>query len=63
MIQILKLNSNEVKQAIADYVEKNYQYNVIIDDITLAIGEETRGFGPGERDVITFKEAIVSIER
>jgi len=61
MKQIVELNENDVKQAIADYVEKHIKRDANIEDVKLDVGKQLQGQGPMEYEAIVFKKAIVKL--
>ena len=54
----IDLSEADVKEMIADYLNRK-GYGVKPDDVTLSVGQTTKGYGPNEYTECCFKGAHV----
>ena len=55
----IELSENDVKEIIADYLNKEV-YTVVANDVALSVGTTTKGYGMAEHEVTCFNAAYIN---
>ena len=56
----IEISEDDVKQIIAEYINKKTGYKVTNKDVSLLIGSRSEGYGMAEHEVNYFKGACVT---